>query len=267
MVTKTLDRDMVLADLIDEVTRKLQAGEQVDADALTRQHPELADRLRELLPAMQLLSQLRDPEPVCSGYESGRAEDFAGHERINGGSVGGRALGDFRLLREVGRGGMGVVYEAEQISLGRKVAIKVLPFAAMLDARQLARFRNEARAAAALHHTNIVPVYSVGCERSVHFYAMQFIEGESLARVITQLRRKSGLLESKGRDPKSDVGDPEAADKNLPSPFVGEGRGEGAKSLLDSLSRSLTSEQFTSRASPDALLQPPIGHRNIIPLL
>ncbi len=82
---------------------------------------------------------------------------------------------------------MGVVYEAEQISLGRTVALKILPFAAMLDPRQLTRFRNEARAAASLHHTNIVPVFAVGCERSVHFYAMQYIAGESLARVIEEL--------------------------------------------------------------------------------
>jgi serine/threonine protein kinase/Tfp pilus assembly protein PilF len=95
-------------------------------------------------------------------------------------------LGDFRLLREVGRGGMGIVYEAMQISLGRRVALKVLPFAATMDPRHLQRFQNEARAAASLHHTNIVPVYYVGCERGVHFYAMQFIDGQSLAAFLEQ---------------------------------------------------------------------------------
>src|SRR5439155_20677629 len=84
----------------------------------------------------------------------------------------------------VGRGGMGVVYEAEQISLSRRVALKVLPFAATMDPRQLARFQNEARAAASLQHEHIVPVYFVGCERAVHFYAMQFIEGQTLAKLI-----------------------------------------------------------------------------------
>ena len=79
---------------------------------------------------------------------------------------------------------MGVVYEAEQISLNRRVALKVLPFAATMDPRQLQRFRNEAQAAACLHHANIVPVYGVGCERGVHYYAMQLIEGQSLAQVI-----------------------------------------------------------------------------------
>jgi len=81
-----------------------------------------------------------------------------------------------------------VVYEAEQLSLGRHVALKVLPFAAALDSRQLQRFRNEAQAAAHLHHTNIVPVFGVGCERGVHFYAMQYIEGQTLAQVIADLK-------------------------------------------------------------------------------
>ena len=97
-------------------------------------------------------------------------------------------LGDFSIVREIGRGGMGVVYEAVQLSLGRRVALKVLPFAAALDARQLQRFKNEAQAAAQLHHTNIVPVYAVGCERGTHYYAMQLIEGQNLADLIGQLR-------------------------------------------------------------------------------
>src|SRR5262249_31366213 len=97
-------------------------------------------------------------------------------------------LGDFRILREVGRGGMGVVYEAEQVSLNRRVALKVLPLAATLDPRQLERFRHEARAAALLHHPHVVPVHGVGCERGVHYYAMQLIDGCSLAVVIDVLR-------------------------------------------------------------------------------
>ncbi|MBM4070337.1 MAG: serine/threonine protein kinase, partial [Planctomycetes bacterium] len=97
-------------------------------------------------------------------------------------------LGDFRIIREVGRGGMGVVYEAEQVSLNRRVALKVLPFAATLDPRQLQRFKNEAQAAAQLHHTNMVPVHYVGCERGTHFYAMQFIDGVTLAAAIADLR-------------------------------------------------------------------------------
>ena len=82
-------------------------------------------------------------------------------------------------MREIGRGGMGVVYEAEQLSLGRRVALKVLPFAAMLDQQQLVRFKNEARAAATLEHPNIVSIHSVGVERGVHYYAMRLSKAKA----------------------------------------------------------------------------------------
>jgi tRNA A-37 threonylcarbamoyl transferase component Bud32 len=82
---------------------------------------------------------------------------------------------------------MGVVYEAQELSLGRRVALKLLPFVAVLDPNQLKRFKMEAQIAACLHHANIVPVYSVGCERGVYYYAMQYIEGHSLASVIQEL--------------------------------------------------------------------------------
>src|SRR5689334_15236890 len=126
-------------------------------------------------------------------------------------------LGDFRLVREVGRGGMGVVYEAEQISLGRRVALKVLPFAAALDARQLQRFKNEAQAAACLHHTNIVPVFGVGCERGVHYYAMQYIEGQTLAAMIENLRRgNDGALADISTEPSAH----HVAAGSAPAPMV-----------------------------------------------
>ncbi len=93
-------------------------------------------------------------------------------------------LGDFQLQHEIGRGGMGVVYAAVQISLGRRVAVKVLPSSAMMDSRQLRRFQNESRAAASLHHPHIVPVYAVGSDRGVNFFAMQLIEGHTLSQRI-----------------------------------------------------------------------------------
>ena len=96
-------------------------------------------------------------------------------------------------MREIGRGGMGIVYEAVQLSLGRRVALKVLPFAATFDAKHLQRFRHEAQAAAHLHHANIVPVHGVGCERGIHFYAMQLIDGQSLDVVVRQLRYEAGM--------------------------------------------------------------------------
>jgi serine/threonine protein kinase/tetratricopeptide (TPR) repeat protein len=112
-------------------------------------------------------------------------------------------LGDFRLIREIGRGGMGVVYEAEQISLNRRVALKILPFAAALDSRHLQRFKTEAQAAAQLHHTNIVPVYAVGSEQGTHYYAMQFIDGRTLADVIQSRieNRRSRIEDRESRKP------------------------------------------------------------------
>jgi serine/threonine protein kinase/WD40 repeat protein len=99
-------------------------------------------------------------------------------------------LGDFRILRELGRGGMGVVYEAEQVSLGRRVALKILSFGVFGDQRQLQRFHNEARAAASLDHPNIVSVFGVGVERGVHYYAMRHIDGHNLAQIIERLRQR-----------------------------------------------------------------------------
>ncbi len=99
-----------------------------------------------------------------------------------------RQLGEYRILRELGRGGMGVVYEAEQVPLGRRVALKVLPFAAAIDPKQRQRFQIEAQAAAQLHHPHIVPVFGVGCAHGIHYYAMQFVDGRSLAAIIAELR-------------------------------------------------------------------------------
>jgi hypothetical protein len=176
--------DAVLDDLIEALTAKIQAGELVDLDEVARFHPEYAERLRRLLPALVMMADFRDSSPhqlegvVTSGQGPG---------------PGAGVLGDFRIVREIGRGGMGVVYEAQQLSLDRHVALKVLPLAAAMDGKQLQRFQLEVHAAACLHHTNIVPVHDVGCERGVPFYAMQFIEGRSLAQLITELRRLEEL--------------------------------------------------------------------------
>src|SRR5262249_25014377 len=99
-----------------------------------------------------------------------------------------RRLGDFELLRELGRGGMGTVYEARQVSLNRKVALKVLSGGLGLTSKAVQPFRREAEAAAKLHHTNIVPVYATGEENGTHFYAMELIDGPSLDHVIRQMR-------------------------------------------------------------------------------
>ncbi len=169
MTTKTQDSEgdwrcssSVLEDLVFEVSELAEAGKVYEANELIEQHPEYADRLNRLLPAIAALATLDK-----SVQDSAETHAF-------------QSLGDFRILREIGRGGMGVVYEAEQLSLGRRVALKVLPLAATLSPQQLERFKNEARAAATLKHSHIVGVYSVGVERGVHYYAMELVEGQTL---------------------------------------------------------------------------------------
>lgn len=175
--------DPRVARAVEECLAALENGDPPKRDEFLAGHAEIAEPLAECLDALEFIH-------LATG-QFGLEIDVAPEASTGKSHVG--VLGDYRIVRELGRGGMGVVYEAEQISLHRHVALKVLPFAAVLDRRQLERFKNEAQAAASLHHTNIVPVYSVGCERGVHFYAMQYVEGETLSEVIAQLRQMSGL--------------------------------------------------------------------------
>jgi serine/threonine protein kinase len=167
---------------LEEYRAALEAGHRPDRQVFLARHAEIAEALADCVDGLDFVHAVA---PALSDIGTGRpASDADTSTAIPRGTP----LGDFRILREIGRGGMGVVYEAEQLSLGRRVALKVLPFAAAMDAKRLQRFKNEAQAAAHLRHQNIVPVYGVGCERGVHFYAMQYIEGQTLARVIADLR-------------------------------------------------------------------------------
>jgi tetratricopeptide (TPR) repeat protein len=157
---------------------ELERGGRPDPEALLTRHPDLADLLKEYLDRLDVLYQAAGQIRV-PGSSAGPASPLSASDELG-------RLGDFQLVREVGRGGMGIVYEAFQLSLERRVALKVLPLAATMDPRQLQRFRNEARAAATLDHPHIVKVYAVGEERAVHFYAMQFIDGQSLADFLRQ---------------------------------------------------------------------------------
>ncbi|MGO9469241.1 MAG: protein kinase domain-containing protein [Isosphaeraceae bacterium] len=178
--------DPVLNALLEELVDKLHAGEAVDLDAYRLRYPEQAEKLDKVLPAMVAMAGLGwSVNPPGSPARRAEIDPASG----SGAPI--RALGDFRLVREIGRGGMAVVYEAEQISLRRRVALKVLPYAAALDPRQRDRFQLEARAAALLHHPHIVPVHAVGSDGDLHYFAMQLIEGPSLAAVIRCLRRRS----------------------------------------------------------------------------
>jgi WD40 repeat protein len=175
--------DELAAEFLDRKRR----GERPTLEEFCRRHPDLADDIRDLFP---VLLRVEDLGGESSGAAAGGLSPCTGAHL--------ERLGDFRILREVGRGGMGVVYEAEQESLGRRVALKVLPDAALADARQVLRFQREAKAAARLHHTNIVPVFGVGRDDGHHYYVMQFIPGMGLDAVLEELRRlrrgKPGVL-------------------------------------------------------------------------
>ncbi len=153
-------------------------GEPLDIAEYAEQYPELADQIRELFPTLLDMEQL-----------GARLQDVDSVAPVHGVSKSPKEVGGYAIIREVGRGGMGVVYEAEDQSLGRHVALKVLPFHRLLDERRLERFRREARAAAALEHPAIVPVYGIGEDRGVHYYAMQFIRGQSLDQVLREIRQ------------------------------------------------------------------------------
>src|SRR6185436_12167856 len=153
---------------------------------LLARHPDIAKELSDCLDGLAFVHSAAAKMQDASGGQS------ISHDEPDVDPARAQPLGDFRLVREIGRGGMGVVYEAVQLSLGRRVAVKVLPLASAFDPRHLQRFRNEAQAAAQLHHSNIVPVYAVGSERGVHFYAMQLIAGQSLAQVLRSVRKRAG---------------------------------------------------------------------------
>ena len=170
-------------ELAEEFAERYRRGERPSLQEYVDRCPAMGDEIRELFPALVEVEQAEEvlePRPGPAASPSAPAL---------------RQVGDYRVIREVGRGGMGVVYEAEQVSLGRRVALKILPGVVAKDRKALERFRREARAAARLHHTNIVPVFEVGQDGEVVFYAMQFIQGQGLEVVIDELarqRQKSG---------------------------------------------------------------------------
>ncbi len=160
-------------ELAEEFLERHRRGERPTLREYVDREPALADQIKSVFPAMAMME---DIAPADESLASG-ATDTVILPRTVGDSPPRAQLGDYRIIREVGRGGMGVVYEAEQISLGRHVALKVLLRQGMGESSHLQRFLFEARAAARLHHTNIVPVFGVGDQDGVHYYALQRSRG------------------------------------------------------------------------------------------
>ncbi len=167
-------------DLASEFLERYRRGEGPSLSEYTDRHPELAERIRAIFPALIVM------ETVEAGTSQGTRLDV---ERFDSGASAPRRLGDFILIRRVGAGGMGIVYEAEHESLKSRVALKVMHPRFRADRAYVRRFQTEARSAAKLHHTNIVPVFDYGEHDGVCYYAMQYIVGVGLERVLEDVRR------------------------------------------------------------------------------
>jgi WD40 repeat protein/serine/threonine protein kinase len=177
----------IVLELAEEFLDRYRKGERPPLKEYINRHPELAAEIREVFPAMAMLENIA----IASGSSAHTPSSLPGTAF----GKPPRQLGDYRIIRGVGHGGMGMVYEAEQVSLGRHVALKVLPAGALADPQTRKRFEREAKAAARLHHTNIVPVFGVGEHDGLPYYAMQFIQGMGLGAVIKELAQL-GLSET-----------------------------------------------------------------------
>ena len=225
--------------LAEEYLERRRRGEHPTMAEYAARYPHLADEIRAFFPVLGLVEDYKPGSSDATGSLGGASPPghVAPHER----------LGDYRILREVGRGGMGVVYEAEQESLGRRVALKVLAGPRRLDPMLLIRFHREAKAAGRLHHTNIVPVFGVGEHEGVHYYVMQFIQGLGLDEVLEEVKRLRGARPEAEADARS-------ASRGVPT--------------AAGVARSLFSGQFPPTGSPeassdsDALSAPPEPRRD-----
>jgi serine/threonine protein kinase/WD40 repeat protein len=231
-VSTTGSRSEIVLALAEEFLDRYRRGERPPLKEYTDRHPELVAEIRDVFPAMALM------ENIALAEESIAAQALAG-----GGPQPPEALtqlGDYRIIRQVGHGGMGVVYEAEQVSLGRHVALKVLPRKMLLDPRQRRRFEREAKAAARLHHTNIVPVFGVGEQDGLPYYVMQFIQGLGLHEVLHEVKR----LQAGGSAPAATTGTDHPARSDLSAAAV---------------ARSLVTGTFVPTAEPLVGLAEPVG--------
>ncbi len=164
-------------EVAEDFVERCRRGESPSISEYELRYPEHARRIRELLPSVAMMEQLKRRVRSAKDPDSDWSDSFP--ER----------MGDYRLIRELGRGGMGIVYEAVQESLGRHVALKVIPRHGVLDAKRRMRFQREAQAVARLHHTNIVPIFAVGEHEGLPYYAMQYIRGEGLDQLLVRWRQ------------------------------------------------------------------------------
>ncbi|MEQ1826931.1 MAG: serine/threonine-protein kinase [Pirellula sp.] len=166
-----------IAEIADEFSDRIANGESVDIEEFAHRVPGAEDVVRDILRSLRFMQEARDTDH--------HAPKESVHVPVLSGDV-----GDYEILSEIGRGGMGVVYRARQKSLGRIVALKVLPFASSLDPIKLKRFQVETQSASMIQHPNVVAIYGTGCHQGVHYFAMQYIDGQPLDEYLHAIRHK-----------------------------------------------------------------------------
>jgi eukaryotic-like serine/threonine-protein kinase len=176
-----IEQQTMLENLVDEFTAKMRAGSNPSIQNYLQRFPQLKNELEDLLGSVAMIEDLKRQSESPGNSLS---QTFAEISRLE-------RLGDYEIVREIGRGGMGIVFEAIHSSLGRRVAIKVLPIRSSTSQKYIERFRREAQAAASLHHTNIVSVFGVGHSEGHHYYVMEFVDGVGLDSVIRELRHQT----------------------------------------------------------------------------
>ncbi len=237
MIDSLPDRDP-LEVLVEEFASRCRQRESPSISEYVSRYPLYGKEIEELFPTVAMMEQLRCEEKA----------NRAAAARQSASATPPRHIGDFDIIQEIGRGGMGVVYEAEQRSLGRRVAVKVLPKHVFLLDRHVKRFQREAQTAARLHHTNIVPVFGVGDQNGLHYYVMQLIRGVGLDEIIWLLR---GMTDSPAKDPDEDPD----ADEEHDDTFAD----------IRELVRTLTMGKFSSAQSGTCVERPADnsdGHEN-----
>jgi len=232
MIDSPNERDPVELLAADFASRS-RRGEFPSVSEYAARYPQYAERIEELFPVVAMMEQLRS---------EAKARREAALRRAKSADVP-QEIGDFEIVQEVGRGGMGIVYEAEQKSLGRRVAVKVLPKHMLLLDRHLRRFQREAQTAARLHHTNIVPVFGVGSQDGLHYYVMPLVRGVGLDEIIRELR---------GAGDWSTAG---AAPTGAPRACAGE---------FNTIVETLIARKFTSRPSAACEVQPGSREHSIL---
>ena len=177
----TVVHEEQLVSVLEDVQHQISAGKSVNPEDLYHQHPTFASDLRALVPVMLVAN-------VAGSFY--RLEDLSGQDEPSLDVLTNfnlpYTLGDFKLQEEIGRGGMGVVYRARQISLQREVALKMILPGRLASQEQRERFQQEAEAAGRLDHVGIVPVYEVGELEECPYFSMKFVDGQTITECVRQ---------------------------------------------------------------------------------